>query len=153
VGGLGGAALLLGGIFFMLRSHRKKLGQGKNQGHYAEAGAAQPPPNEQPETQVTSVVSPVKQTLQNERPVSPVSPILKPVEPAEPVKQLVGGRAELLEKQSEPVVSVTPAAAPNVTELYGEGRYGLRPEELDANGNYIGELHGDGRQPGSTELP
>lgn len=98
-------------------------------------------------------MSSVKQALQNERPVSPVSPILKPVEPAERVKQLVGGRAELTEKQSEPVVSVTPAASPNVTELHGEGRYGLRPDELDANGNYIGELHGDGRQPGSTELP
>jgi hypothetical protein len=48
---------------------------------------------------------------------------------------------------------VTPAAAPNVTELHGEGRYGLQPEELDANGNYFGELHGDGRQPRSTELP
>lgn len=153
MGGLGGAALLLGGIFFMLRSHRKELGHGANQGHYAEAGAAQPPPNEQPEKQATSTVSPVKQALQNERPVSPVSPILKPVEPAEPVKQLVGGRAELMEKQSEPGVSVTPAATPNMTELHGEGRHGLRPDELDSDGNYIGELHGDGRQPGSTELP
>jgi hypothetical protein len=153
VGGLGGAALLLGGIFLMLRSHRKKLGQGANQGHYAEAGAARPPPDEEPEKQFTPAVSPVKQDLQNQRPVSPVSPILKPVEPAEPVKQLVGGRAELLEKQREPLVSVTPAAAPNVTELQGVSRYGLRPDELDANGNYIGELHGDGRQPGSTELP
>lgn len=137
----------------MLRSHRKKLGQGANQGHYAEAGTAQPPQNEQPEKQVTPAMSPAKQALQNERPVSPVSPILKPVEPAERVKQLVGGRAELMEKQSDPVVSVTPATAPNLTELNGEGRYGLRPDELDANGNYIGELHGDGRQPGSTELP
>jgi hypothetical protein len=137
----------------MLRSHRNKLGQGTNQGHYAEAGAAQPPPKEQPEKQVTSAVSPVKQALQNERPVSPVSPILKPIEPAEPVKQLIGGRAELMEKQSEPVVSAAPAGTPTVTELHGQGRYGLRPDELDANGNYVEELHGDGRHPGSTELP
>jgi hypothetical protein len=27
-----------------------------------------------------------------------------------------------------------------------EGRYGLRPEELDSEGRYVGELHGDGRQ-------
>jgi hypothetical protein len=30
----------------------------------------------------------------------------------------------------------------------GQGRYGLRPEELDGDGRYVGELHGDGRQFG-----
>ena len=30
----------------------------------------------------------------------------------------------------------------------GQGRYGLRPEELDSQGRYVGELHGDGRQFG-----
>jgi hypothetical protein len=34
----------------------------------------------------------------------------------------------------------------------GEGRYGLRPEELDSEGRYVGELHGDGRQFGGVEL-
>jgi hypothetical protein len=34
----------------------------------------------------------------------------------------------------------------------GEGRYGLRPEELDGQGRYVGELHGDGRQGGGFEL-
>jgi hypothetical protein len=142
VGGVGGAALLLVGIFFILRSHRKKLGQGPNQGHNPEAGATYSPPTEQPEKQVAPVVSPEKLDVK-ERPVSPVSPVLSPVEPA---KKPVGGRAELMEKGNEPHVSVAPVAAPNVTELQGEGRHGLRPEELDANGNYIGELHGDGRQ-------
>ncbi|KAN0090034.1 hypothetical protein V8E51_018613 [Hyaloscypha variabilis] len=37
-------------------------------------------------------------------------------------------------------------------ELGGEGRYGLRPEELDSEGRYVGELHGDGRQFGGFEL-
>jgi hypothetical protein len=31
-------------------------------------------------------------------------------------------------------------------------RYGLRPEELDSEGRYVGELHGDGRQFGGVEL-
>lgn len=39
-----------------------------------------------------------------------------------------------------------------VGELGGEGRYGLRPEELDSEGRYVGELHGDGRQFGGIEL-
>jgi hypothetical protein len=34
----------------------------------------------------------------------------------------------------------------------GGGRYGLRPEELDSQGRYVGELHGDGRQGGGFEL-
>ena len=34
----------------------------------------------------------------------------------------------------------------------GESRYGLRPEELDSEGRYVGELHGDGRQFGGVEL-
>ena len=33
-----------------------------------------------------------------------------------------------------------------------EARYGLRPEELDAEGRYVGELHGDGRQVQGIEL-
>ncbi|KAE8452937.1 hypothetical protein EG329_012124 [Mollisiaceae sp. DMI_Dod_QoI] len=39
-----------------------------------------------------------------------------------------------------------------VGELGGESRYGLRPEELDSEGRYVGELHGDGRQFGGAEL-
>jgi hypothetical protein len=34
----------------------------------------------------------------------------------------------------------------------GGGRYGLRPEELDSQGRYVGELHGDGRQGRGFEL-
>jgi hypothetical protein len=34
----------------------------------------------------------------------------------------------------------------------GDGRYGLRSEELDSQGRYVGELHGDGRQGGGFEL-
>jgi len=35
-----------------------------------------------------------------------------------------------------------------------QGRYGLRAEELDNEGRYVGELHGDGRQSGGgVELP
>jgi hypothetical protein len=88
-----------------------------------------------------------------ERPVSPVSPILSPVEPVALVRKAVGGRAELMEKENEPVVEVTPASAPNGAELQSEGRYGLRREELDADGRYVGELHGDGRQFTGSELP
>jgi hypothetical protein len=39
-----------------------------------------------------------------------------------------------------------------VRELGGEGRYGLRAEELDSEGRYVGELHGDGRQYGGVAL-
>jgi hypothetical protein len=31
-------------------------------------------------------------------------------------------------------------------------RFGLRPDELDANGRYIGELHGDGRHLSDAEV-
>jgi len=34
-------------------------------------------------------------------------------------------------------------------------KYGLRPDELDASGRYVGELHGDGRHltDAEVELP
>jgi len=152
VGGLGGAALLLGGIIFYLHSQRKYTRQGQNQGYSPEAGAPRPPPFDQPEKQVPPAVARKKLPVE-ERPISPVSPILSPVEPVALVRKPVGGRAELMEKENEPVVEVTPASAPNGTELQGEGRYGLRHEELDADGRYVGELHGDGRQFTGSELP
>ena len=48
---------------------------------------------------------------------------------------------------------LTSGPAPNKGELYGEGRWALRPEELDASGRYIEELQGDGRQVPDSELP
>ncbi len=32
-------------------------------------------------------------------------------------------------------------------------RYGLRPDELDADGCHTGELHGDGRHNPTVEFP
>jgi hypothetical protein len=82
-----------------------------------------------------------------------------------------GGRAELPEKggvggvaveakevipdaKKEGVVVVDRGVEVDGTgmEEGGEGRYGLRPEELDGEGRYVGELHGDGRQFGGVEL-
>jgi hypothetical protein len=150
IGGLAAVALVIGGIFFYLHSQRKKAGQSQNQGHNPEAAAANPA--EQSEKQVAPVVSSEK-TAVKERPVSPVSPVSSPVDAAANAKKPAGGRAEPVEKENEPFVNVAQVGAPNVTELQGEGRHGLRPEELDANGQYIGELHGDGRQFTSSELP
>jgi hypothetical protein len=85
-----------------------------------------------------------------------------------------GGRAELPdemkgagaggiggEMEKENVVSeVSPVSPDGKVEMdgrgegqglgqgLGQGRYGLRPEELDGEGRYVGELHGDGRQFG-----
>jgi hypothetical protein len=147
---LAAVALVIGGIFFYLRSQRKKAGQSLNQGQNPEAAAANP--TEQSEKQVAPAVSPEKLAVK-ERPVSPVSPVSPPVDAAATAKKPTGGRAELMEKENEPFVNVAPVGTPNVTELQGEGRHGLRPEELDANGQYIGELHGDGRQFTGSELP
>lgn len=64
-----------------------------------------------------------------------------------------GGRAELDDKGIDPIVNVKPTDPTRSVEIQGEGRHGLRPEELDASGRYIGELHGDGRHINSSELP
>jgi hypothetical protein len=75
------------------------------------------------------------------------------------------GRAELPEK-GIPLVGVDakevvqevrePISGGGGVEMDGRGvqaaRYGLRPEELDSEGRYVGELHGDGRQFGGVEL-
>jgi hypothetical protein len=82
-----------------------------------------------------------------------------------------GGRAELPEKggggvigekeiiedvEKEGKVGADPAVD-RAVEIDGsgtQGRYGLRAEELDSEGRYVGELHGDGRQfGGGVELP
>jgi hypothetical protein len=79
-----------------------------------------------------------------------------------------GGRAELQggeaakgtgvgvgekEVKEEVVVSpVSPQVKGAEMDGQGEGKYGLRPEELDSEGRYVGELHGDGRQFGGVEL-
>jgi hypothetical protein len=138
---LAAIALVLGGIFFYLRSQRKNAEHGQNQGHNQEAGAGIPPPAEQSEKQLAPIVT----TTAVPRAASPVSPV-DPSKPADSEVQKPG-RAELMAEKDEPVV------APAVTELQGEGKYGLRPEELDAEGRYIGELHGDGRQVTGSELP
>ena len=71
-------------------------------------------------------------------------------------KRKGGGRAELAgaerEVEEEKVVvgeKVEDKVVDRGWEIDGrgvEGRYGLRPEELDSEGRYVGELHGDGRQ-------
>jgi hypothetical protein len=76
------------------------------------------------------------------------------------VRKPVGGRAELPEKmvgagtvgEKEVIVDTKKEPFENVVdrgvEIDGrgaQGRYGLRPEELDSEGRYVGELHGDGR--------
>lgn len=71
---------------------------------------------------------------------------------APPVARRGPGRAELPEKVGAEAVigqkEVIPDEKKERHEVYGEGRYGLRPEELDSEGRYVGELHGDGRQGG-----
>jgi hypothetical protein len=69
------------------------------------------------------------------------------------------GRAELGGEKGGVVEVVSPISAQDGVSPVGgeevrrgpgraglEGRYGLRPEELDSEGRYVGELHGDGRQ-------
>lgn len=59
-----------------------------------------------------------------------------------------GGRVELLgTEKGIPMVSVEGKEEGKVEmDGTGMGRYGLRPEELDAEGRFVGELHGDGRE-------
>jgi len=71
-----------------------------------------------------------------------------------------GGGVVEMEKEKGNVVSevspVSPESGKVEVEMdgrgrgegQGQGRYGLRPEELDGEGRYVGELHGDGRQFG-----
>ena len=75
---------------------------------------------------------------------------------AVPVARRGPGRAELPEKvgaeavvgQKEVIPDEKKEAIVEMPGVHGEGRYGLRPEELDSEGRYVGELHGDGRQGG-----
>lgn len=77
----------------------------------------------------------------------PVSAEEPPIVVDKPVsKPPAGGRAELDEATGRSAnVQHTGVESP-------PPRYGLRPEELDAEGRYIGELHADGRQY-TNELP
>jgi hypothetical protein len=70
-----------------------------------------------------------------------------------------GGRAELYGKEKGiPIVSVVAGEVneERKVEIDGAGtdigKYGLRPEELDAEGRFVGELHGDGREVVPGEL-
>lgn len=66
----------------------------------------------------------------------------------------LGGEAEKekVNVMSEVVSPVSPQSGKVEMDAQGQGRYGLRPEELDSEGRYVGELHGDGRQFGGVEL-
>jgi hypothetical protein len=66
----------------------------------------------------------------------------------------VVGEKEKIDVVSEVVSPVSPESAKVEMDGQGQGqgRYGLRPEELDSEGRYVGELHGDGRQFGGVEL-
>jgi hypothetical protein len=119
-------AFIVAVILFYLRSRRQKSWQTQHQ----EAAAA-------------SIHPPEKRTA---RPISPVS---AKVAPTAVFKNPARGRAELLDKENETIVNV----APTVAEVNGDGRRELRPDELDANGRYIGELGGDGRYFTGSELP
>jgi hypothetical protein len=63
-----------------------------------------------------------------------------------------GGIGGEMEKEKGNVISEISPVSPERGEVemdaQGQGRYGLRPEELDGEGRYVGELHGDGRQFG-----
>lgn len=120
-------------IFFYLRSRRQKSPQTQ---HHEAAAASTHPPAEQPEKQTTGYIS-------------PDSPLSAKATPAAVFKNLARGRAELLNKESETIVNVAPTAA----EVNGDGRQALRPNELDTEGRYVGELHGDGRHFTGSELP
>jgi hypothetical protein len=80
-------------------------------------------------------------------------------------KRIGGGRAELQGTETAiPMVDVVGTEVEegprdrveSGVEIDSRGvqetRYGLRPEELDSEGRFVGELHGDGRQFGGVEL-
>jgi hypothetical protein len=87
-------------------------------------------------------------------------------ERAAPISKSGGGRAELQGEEKTPAVTtqdmgfnqeqmVEDVTKPDLSpeEIDGAPKYGLRSEELDAEGRYVGELHGDGRQVTEVELP
>lgn len=112
----------------------------------------------------------------NPSPVSPISSFAVPATtptPAPAVPPIVkkpvgvaGGRAELGDPNTQ---TLTPSVEVDANEQYireveaneantpagvPAGKHGLRPEEVDGTGRYVGELHGDGRQgAGHAELP
>jgi hypothetical protein len=61
---------------------------------------------------------------------------------------------EDVEKEGKVGTDLTVDRAVEIDGSGTQGRYGLRAEELDSEGRYVGELHGDGRQfGGGVELP
>jgi hypothetical protein len=67
-------------------------------------------------------------------------------------KRTGGGRAELQGEETEKGVAVEDVGVVEAEkgkvemDARGMARYGLRPEELDSEGRFVGELHGDGRE-------
>jgi hypothetical protein len=97
----------------------------------------------------------VPRTIQNpEKENTPTSSEVKPDSASAALfKRPLHGSEELDSKENEPIVNVVQAGSTQLTEVHGEGRHGLHPEELGANGRYTGELHGDGRHFTGAELP
>jgi hypothetical protein len=125
-----GLLLILGIIYIFLRRTRQSPEQAQ------EVTAILPSVHQQPEKLIVPIVSPVKSDSS----------------PTAAFKRLVQGRPELDSTESKPE-NVAQADSTQLTEVQGEGRDGLRPEELDANGQYVGDLHGDGRHSTGAELP
>ncbi|KAF4633134.1 hypothetical protein G7Y89_g4983 [Cudoniella acicularis] len=171
VGGVVGGLALLGilGILFFCwmrqRNRKAKLAQApaqqQQQFPYMQQ---QPPPQQQsqyPPPQYTQP-QPQPQNLQPTQtpapaPPTPVSPMSSFAVPAAAMTKIPvgGGRAELQDPNAQ---ALTPNTEVEANERRAaettEGRYGLRPEELDSSGRYAGELHGDGRQGvNHAELP
>jgi hypothetical protein len=69
------------------------------------------------------------------------------------MQSLVRPKVELENNGIKPAVNNAQAGSTQLTEIKGEVRYGVRPEEPDTNGRYIGELHGGVRHFNGVELP
>jgi hypothetical protein len=132
VGGVVGLLLIIGIIYILLRRNRYKPGQVQG----TEAVGV-PRTSQAPEKEAAPTSSPIKADSAS----------------AALFKRPIHGRAELDSNGNEPIMNVVQADSTQLTEVHGEGRHGLRPEELDANGRYTGELHGDGRHFTGAELP
>jgi hypothetical protein len=129
-----GLLLIIGIIYILLRRDRNNPTQ--SQGTEA---VDVPQTSQAPEKETVPTISPVKPDVNSPS--------------AAPFKRPIHGRAELDSKRNEPIVNAVQADSTQLSEVHGEGRYGLHAEELDASGRYTGELHGDGRHFTGAELP
>ena len=128
VGGLAGLALLIGALYILIRRRQKNSGQVQYQGVAAV---------EQPERKNVPLVSSMSTGKTTAAALKPAG----------------GGREELRNTYNSSMVDGALAGSGRPTELQTEGRYGLRPEELDEQGRYMGELQGDGSRGVRAELP